>query len=103
MRRITTKLFGPALAMVLAAGLAASAIAQPPYPPIPPPRYERVPPRPGPHSAWVPGHWNWNGTQYVWVEGHYVRRWRQRGHWAPGHWAWAPRAGRWVWRQGRWE
>ncbi len=99
----TTVVFGLTLAAVLAVGSLGPAVAQPPYPPVPPPRYEIVPPRPGPHAAWMPGHWNWNGTRYVWIRGHYVRRWPRGGHWAPGHWVWAPRAGRWVWRQGRWD
>lgn len=36
----------------------------------PPPRYERVVVRHG--SAWVPGHWRWNGRRHVWIGGHHV-------------------------------
>ncbi len=102
MRPRTPLLLGLTLAATLALGGLVPAVAQPPYPPVPPPRYEIVPPPPGPRAAWVPGHWNWNGTRYVWIRGHYVRRGPHWGRWAPGHWIWAPRVGRWVWRPGHW-
>ncbi|HEY0824568.1 MAG TPA: YXWGXW repeat-containing protein, partial [Ramlibacter sp.] len=58
----------------------------------PPPRYEVVPaPRVG--WVWAPGHYEWRGNEYVWVEGHWMRdrvgyeyrepRWVQR---ADGSW-----------------
>jgi hypothetical protein len=42
------------------------------YGPIPPPRYEPLPPPPGDRYIREPGHWHWNGVQYVWIGGRYV-------------------------------
>ncbi len=100
----------PVLALALAAGIALAGLAgatgpvhaQPPYPPVPPPRYQAPPPPLGPHQAWVPGHWQWNGMRYVWIAPHAVHRGPHWHRWVPGHWAWAPRAHRWVWRPAHW-
>jgi hypothetical protein len=66
----------------------------------PPPRHEVAP---GTRHGWVwsPGHYDWRGNQYVWVEGHWLRervgfeyrepRWVQRGD------------GSWVMVGGNWE
>ncbi|MDB5859134.1 MAG: hypothetical protein JWQ76_2823 [Ramlibacter sp.] len=99
------------LAAVLAAslmGLGAAAHAQ--YSAIvsvapPTPQVEVVPaPRQG--HVWAPGHYEWRGNQYAWVQGYWLTarngydyrepRWVQRGN------------GEWVmvggnWERGRWE
>jgi len=100
----------PAVARVLALALALAgqaaipggAHAQPAYPPMPPPRAQMPPPPLGPHQAWVPGHWHWNGMRYVWIRPHPV--WRGAGwyRWSRGQWVWAPRRGHWVWRPAHW-
>jgi hypothetical protein len=87
------------LALALTTGLAGAAMAQP-YPPVPPPRAEQMPPPPGTRYAWEPGHWHWNGAAYVWFGGHYVVR---RAHWGvyePGRWV--LRGGGWVWVPAHW-
>ncbi len=71
--------------------------------PMPPPRVERVPPRP--HQAerlvWEPGHYLQDNVGYTWHPGHYVSqppphlrfvrgRWERKG----AGWSWVP--GRWV-------
>ena len=94
-------------AALLAFGIG-TAVAQPPppppnpYGPIPPPRAEVVPP-PRTGYYWEPGHWHWNGVQYVWFRGRYVVRGPNYAHYAPGHWVWRPAMGRWVWIGGHWE
>src|SRR5215475_10996957 len=40
---------------------------------MPPPRVEVVPAVPGPGYNWVPGHWAWRGTGWVWIAGHHIR------------------------------
>ncbi len=40
-------------------------------PPPPPPRVEERPAPPYSTSVWVPGHWDWNGQEYVWTPGHW--------------------------------
>ncbi len=79
---------------------AGSALAQPAYAPIPPPRAEVVPPPPGGHAVWVPGHWRWNGVRYVWLRGRYLIRPARYTAWEPEHWA--LRGGVWVWVPGHW-
>jgi WXXGXW repeat (2 copies) len=60
----------------------------------------RAQPPPGDPMVWQPGHWHWDGYQYVWVGGHYVPA---RPHWREGRWIWSPREGQWVWRPAHWE
>lgn len=38
----------------------------------PPPAYHSPPPAPSSLAVWNPGHWEWNGAQYVWVPGRYL-------------------------------
>jgi hypothetical protein len=72
------------------------------YPPIPAPRFERVPPPPPPPPgrravvAWQPGHWHWSGYRYDWVPGRYVERVVGVTRWDPGHWQPGPGGYRWV-------
>jgi hypothetical protein len=40
--------------------------------PAPPPaRVEERPTPPYETSVWVPGHWDWNGHEYVWIPGYW--------------------------------
>jgi len=83
--------------------VAAQAVIISPYAP-PPPRYEVVPaPPPGRHSfvVWDPGHWNWDGRQWIWIPGHYEERPHPHAVWVVGHWA--PRHGQWVWIPPHWQ
>lgn len=59
----------------------------------PAPRVETQPAPPGTGAVWVPGYWNWTGTQYDWVA----------GHWESGRsgYAWVPH--RWEMVNGRWQ
>ena len=66
--------------------------------PPPPPRVE-PPPVARRGQVWVPGHWQWNGREHVWVEGRYAAR-RTGYVWAPA--AWVQVGGRWEYREGRW-
>ena len=87
---------------VMLVGLLVSvpACAQAPYwPPIPPPRVEQIPPPPHERLTWQPGHWQWEGREYVWVPGHWIER-PAHLQFVPGHWAW--REGGWVWIQAHW-
>jgi hypothetical protein len=64
----------------------------------PPPRVEHVPTlRRG--YVWVPGHWDWRGRRYVWVNGTTVRE-RQGYRYAEPRWI--EREGRWYKEPGRW-
>ncbi len=72
----------------------------PRYAPVPPLRYEPVPPPPGPQYVWRPGHWRWTGQGYAWTPGRYYVRQRAWHEWVPGHWA--SRHGTWVWVQPHW-
>lgn len=94
------KLFAPILAFSLLG--AGSALAQPGYPPVPPPRYERVPPPPGGRMVWEPGHWHWTGARYAWIGGRYVPRRASYGHYVPGRWQFNRHTGQYVWRPAHW-
>lgn len=90
---------------VLATGVAHPALAQRdggeplPYRPIPERRFEAVPAaRRG--YAWEPGHWHWNGREYIWFSGHYIPA-RARYH-EYVHGEWGQRGPRWVWVPAHW-
>lgn len=94
--------FAP-VALVLA-GLLAGCAAQTtttsnPHPPVPAPLAEKrpLPPVSAQELMWQPGHWNWNGSGYVWQNGEYVPAAGhgplfQRGYWSqtPTGWQWEP-------------
>ncbi|MSP03805.1 MAG: hypothetical protein EXR05_00800 [Acetobacteraceae bacterium] len=71
-----------------------------PYQPLPALYQEKIPRPYAPSLVWQPGHWQWNGLNYVWVRGRYIPvrpQYRQRvhGHWEQGRMSW-----RWV--EGHW-
>ena len=51
-----------------------------PFPPVPPPMTETIPKPPvsGEQLLWQPGHWDWNGSGYVWQPGEVRARRRPR-------------------------
>ncbi|MFO0605790.1 MAG: hypothetical protein U0324_21585 [Polyangiales bacterium] len=66
----------------------------------PRPRFERRPRATQPGQVWVPGAWSWNGSQHVWVAGHWDTPPRPRARWAQPQWR---RQGRqWVVVPGYW-
>ena len=82
---------GVVAAAVLAAGLSACASAPPTdavYVEAAPPalRTEVVVPSPGPGWVWVPGWWNWGGTDYVWVDGGWQHPPRAQARWVATTW-----------------
>ncbi|SJZ93805.1 YXWGXW repeat-containing protein [Enhydrobacter aerosaccus] len=90
-------------------GTAATAVCAQPQAEIivptapPPPREEVVPVLPSERlerDVWRPGHWQWNGHEYVWVAGHYVERPRRGAVWVPGRWERRPHG--WVYIEGHW-
>jgi hypothetical protein len=68
----------------------------------PPARVEVVPAPPGPQEVWVwqPGHWRWNGREYVWTPGRYVEKPVRTAQWVPPEWV--PRGNGWVFVEGHW-
>jgi len=99
----------PALAALAIVGSIATANAQtstvivaPSAPP--PPRVETVPPPPPVDTqimTWQAGRWAWTGTEWTWVQGHYVERPQATAIWEPGRWAAQPSGG-YVWVDGHW-
>ncbi len=91
-----------AVSLALTGVAAAQPYAPPPYPAVPVPRVEQIPPPPpGRPLVWEPGHWHWNGAAYVWLAGHYIVG---RPHWhayVPGYWA--HRGPGWVWIPAHWQ
>ncbi len=51
-------------------------------------------------AVWVDGHWRWNGNQYMWVNGRYIRpRGQNYTYVQPG---WSTYNGRYVYTRGHW-
>jgi hypothetical protein len=72
------------------------------YLPAPPTTPPQAPPGQAPvaESFWVPGHWVWNGTRYVWTAGYWARV--EPGYvWVPAHYSWTP--GGYVYVAGYWD
>lgn len=89
----------PILCILALQGCGSSTPGHPPVPPVP---AENVPAPPEPRVAliWRPGHYDWDGTSYVWIPGEWVERaghgtlwqdgyWQRTGGtevWVPAHW-----------------
>ena len=65
----------------------------------PPPRHERVRRAPRDH-VWQPGHWVWQGTEFYWAKGQWMRA-RPGYVYVPK--AWVQRDGRYFLRLARWD
>ena len=75
--------------------------------PPPAPQPELVPPPPSASisSYWQPGHWNWSGSNWVWVEGEYIQRSVPpipTAVWVQGQWVAQPTGG-YAWIEGHWQ
>jgi hypothetical protein len=57
-------------------------------------------PAPRKGYVWAPGFWRWNGRDYDWVDGRWIRE-RKGERWIPAHWE--ERGDRWHFEQGHWE
>ncbi|MCP3710179.1 hypothetical protein M3I54_24970 [Paraburkholderia sp. CNPSo 3274] len=66
------KLLHP-VTLVACAALLSACIVEPGHPPEPAPRVETPPPAPAQGYAWAKGHYRWEGNQWVWIPGHWVR------------------------------
>jgi len=64
----------------------------------PAPIYERYEYRDG--YVWQPGYYRWDGRDYHWVSGRYVRAPRGRAQWVPGYWIEGRRG--WYYVDGHW-
>jgi hypothetical protein len=82
------------------AGAQSTIVVAPSAPP--PPRVETVPPPPTTTAYWEPGHWNWNGVSWVWMDGMYVTRPSTTAIWVPGQWILSPGGG-YTWQAGHWQ
>ena len=67
----------------------------------PPPAVAEHPgPPPQEGFVWISGYHRWEGGQYVWTPGHWVRPPRPRARWVAHHWE--RRHGEWVMVEGHW-
>ena len=55
---------------------------------------------PSAQHLWIRGHYQWNGSSYSWVPGHWEARPRARAKWVPGRWR--RYNARWYWVEGHW-
>lgn len=63
-------------------------------------RSEVVMAAPGPGYVWVPGYWNWGGSDYVWVGGGWHRPPHDGATWHAPRWRHATRG--WYMEHGEW-
>jgi hypothetical protein len=84
-------------ALLLLAGPAMAEEVVLPQPAVrPPPRFQSVPPSPGPSYEWAKGYWKWNGHAWVWVRGRFVQRRPWTCRWIKGHREGSGGLERWV-------
>lgn len=78
----------PVMLLVLLLGTAGCTETYPAYPVAPAPRAERVPAPPPAAEAlsWRPGHYDWSGSDYVWVSGDWVPLAGHSAMWQDGYW-----------------
>ena len=69
--------------------------------PPPAPQIEIIPAAPGPMAYWQAGHWAWNGSSWVWMNGVYVQRPTAQAVFVPGHYAQTSQG--WIWIGGQWQ
>ena len=100
MRTMTT--MAALLAVTLLAGCAQKTVDGNPYPPVPPLIAETLPKPPvtAEPLMWQPGHWDWNGSGYIWAKGQYVPAAGHGNMWMPGWWS-KTDAG-WTWQPPHW-
>ena len=93
-----------ALSMLLAIGVSATGCyVRPARVYVAPPEavvVVRPPPPAASGYAWQPGHWRWNGAEYVWWPGRYELIPARATAWVPAHWD--DRGGQWVFVPGHW-
>jgi hypothetical protein len=95
----------PMLAAALAVGLLAGCGQVPeanPYPPVPALLQDTPTKPPVTEEAlmWQPGHWDWNGSGYIWAKGQYVPAAGHGNLWVPGWWSRTDTG--WVWQPAHW-
>lgn len=85
----------PVMCLLLLSGCV---VLQADHPPIPPTPAEQVPlpPRSSSTLIWRPGHFDWNGSAYVWIPGEWVERAGHGTLWQDGYWERAERGSVWV-------
>ena len=66
----------------------------------PAPQAEVVGFPPGPGHTWTNGYYYWDGREYIWQPGRWVRPPRPHANWVAGHWRPTPRG--WTWVPGHW-
>lgn len=74
-------------------------VATQPAPPPPAPS-EAQPPSPGSDMVWVAGSYDWRGTRWEWVPGHWERPAQPSLTWESGRWQAVP--GGYQWQPGHW-
>jgi hypothetical protein len=83
--------------------LALVACAQtPPFPPVPTPQEEVVPAPPvsSTQLIWQPGHYDWDGSQYIWTKGQWTEKTGNSTLWQDGYWQ--KQGDQYVWVPGHW-
>jgi hypothetical protein len=70
-------------------------------PAIPAPQVEVQSAAPSPDYVWIPGYWDWNGSEYVWISGKWAELSAPQATWVPGHWE--QTGGGWMWVSGYWK
>jgi outer membrane lipoprotein SlyB len=75
-------------------------VVQQPPPPSPPAQPEVVVMQPRPDAIWIPGYWDFNGVQYVWIGGFWAIPPPYHHQYMAAHWA--NRGGSWVYIHAYW-
>jgi WXXGXW repeat (2 copies) len=90
------------LAVSFLAGCTGLPLTNNPYPQVPELVAEPMskPPVTSEPLIWQPGHWDWNGSGYIWAHGEYVPAQGHGNLWVPGWWSRTPSG--WTWQPAHW-
>jgi hypothetical protein len=75
-------------------------VQNPPLAPTSQP-YEQIPAKPYANAVWIPGHYTYNGSTYVWDSGRWESPPSGTSAWIPP--SWQPTAGGYVYVRGHWQ
>ncbi|MCW3473790.1 YXWGXW repeat-containing protein [Limobrevibacterium gyesilva] len=96
-----------AATLVIGVGLAGCSTVKEnagPCPTPPPIKREEIPKPPvsEQEQIWQPGHWDWNGNNYAWREGSWIKREGRANQWMDGYWDRPSVPGTCVWNPAHW-
>lgn len=62
----------------------------------PPPQIEKIPPKPFPGAYWKQGYWEYSEYKWLWINGYWQSRQKNKNRYVPAHWEKTSTGRKWV-------